>query len=915
MAPLEPAHPKVLISYSHDSPEHKDRVLHLSDRLRADGIDCKVDQYETSPPEGWPRWMVNQIEEADFVLVVCTETYERRFKGKEDAGKGLGGKWEGAVITQELYTKAKNTNFIPVLFSPKDATYIPIVLSGATHYEVNTQEGYESLYRRLTDQPFIQKPELGKLRAMPSRERKQDFLDAPWNVPYPRNPFFTGREQVLEQLHEALKSGKTAALSQTQAISGLGGIGKTQTAIEYAYRYRDEYKAVLWTKADSSEALVSDFVSIANLLNLPEKDEKDQNLSVAAMKLWLEINTGWLLILDNADTPNLVEGFLPLNPKGHILLTSRAQVFDNLGITNPLELDKMQPDEAKQFLLKRTGRSELEPADTNAVEQLAKELDYLPLALEQAGAYINKVKCSFQDYLTSYRKRGLELLEQSKVMTGKYPKSVATTWSLNFEQVAQTSTASADLLHVSVFLNPYSIPLELITVGAVELGSALPAALANVESDPLALDELLEPLTQYSLIRRDYSSRTYSIHRMVQAVLKDGIDSDTQRLWAECTVRAVNSAFPNVWFSKWHLCERLLSQALACAELIEKWSLEFKEAARLLDEAGKYLYERARFDEAERLIKQSLAIREKTLGQDNSNVADSFHNLAVLYYEQGKFGKAEQLYNRALEIREKVLKSDHPDIAKNLNSLGTLYRNQGKFAEAEQFYKRALEIRERILDQNHPDIAESLNSLGLLYDDQGKFGEAEQLHKRALEIREKVLEPNHPDVANSLHNLASLYQEQGKYSKAEPLYMRALKIIEETKGLNHPNVASILNNLAMLYSHQGKFGEAEELLKKALEIREKVLGQDHPDVANSLNNLAMLYHDQGKYIKAKPIYMQAIMIIEKSLGQDHPDLAIFLKNYADLLRKINRNREAAKIDARAKAIRAKLAALEYSIKN
>ncbi len=250
--------------------------------------------------------------------------------------------------------------------------------------------------------------------AMPPLECKQNFQATHWNVPYPRNPFFTGREQILKQLYEALKLGKTAALSQSQAICGLGGIGKTQTAIEYAYRYSDEYKAILWAKADSRESLVSDFVAIANLLSLPDKDAKDQYLVVAAVRRWLDVNNDWLLILDNADAPRLVEDFLPLNPKGHILLTSRAQVFDNLSITNPLELDKMLPEEAKQFLLKRPGYNNLLPAEIDAIEQLTQELDYLPLALEQAGAYITKLQCSFYDYLTSYR-NGLRPISRQSV--------------------------------------------------------------------------------------------------------------------------------------------------------------------------------------------------------------------------------------------------------------------------------------------------------------------------------------------------------------------------------------------------------------------------------------------------------------------------------------------------------------------
>jgi len=168
--------PKVFISYSHDSQEQTDRVLALSNQLRADGIDCHIDQYETPPLEGWPRWMVNQIEAADFVLVVCTDNYERRFSGKEAQGMGLGVKWEGAVITQRIYEyESHGAKFIPVLFSLEDSAYIPLVLRSTTWHRLDTREGYENLYRRITDQPHIIKPALGNINVLPSLERKQLF--------------------------------------------------------------------------------------------------------------------------------------------------------------------------------------------------------------------------------------------------------------------------------------------------------------------------------------------------------------------------------------------------------------------------------------------------------------------------------------------------------------------------------------------------------------------------------------------------------------------------------------------------------------------------------------------------------------------------------------------------------------------
>lgn len=164
-----PRSSKVFISYSHDSPKHKERVSKLSNLLRSEGIDCNIDQYEISPPEGWPRWMIKQIEEADYVLVVCTDKYEKRFKGEDEVGKGLGGKWEGAIITQELYYSEANNKFIPIVFSLADSKYIPSILKSATYYNLSTEEVYNELYARLTGQKLVSKPAIGELRLLKSR--------------------------------------------------------------------------------------------------------------------------------------------------------------------------------------------------------------------------------------------------------------------------------------------------------------------------------------------------------------------------------------------------------------------------------------------------------------------------------------------------------------------------------------------------------------------------------------------------------------------------------------------------------------------------------------------------------------------------------------------------------------------------
>ncbi len=692
----------------------------------------------------------------------------------------------------------------------------------------------------------------GGAPALPERSEPPRFpgaLPPIWNVPHQRNPFFTGREEVLRQLHEALTAGRTAALTPPQAISGLGGIGKTQTAVEYAYRFAGDYQAVLWVKAEAREMLLSDVLTLADLLNLPEKEERDQIRMAAAVKGWLSHHGEWLLILDNADDLALAREFLPQTSRGHILLTTRAQAMG--GLARRVEIEKMGLEEGTLFLLRRAGRlapdASLESApatDHAAAQELVRLVDGLPLALDQAGAYIEETQCGVAGYLTLYRARGVALFKERGGLRTDHPDPVTTTWSLSFQKVEQASPAAADLLRFCAFLAPDAIPEELLTKSASEPDPFL----EQMARDPASVNAALKELLAYSLVHRDPETGTLSIHRLVQEVLKDQMDEQTQRQWAERTVRAVKQVFPHPKYSNWSDCRRYLPHAQVCVGLIERWELAFSEAAILLNDLGYYLWQRGAYTEVEPLHQRALAIHKKVLGAEHIETAISLAHLAFLYHIQGKYKQALPLYQRALSIREQVLGAEHPDTAQSLNNLASLYNKQGKYEQALPLYQRALSIREQVLGAEHPDTAQSLSSLAALYSNQGKYEQAEPLLKRALSIRKQVLGAEHPDTATSLNNLAGLYNKQGKYEQAEPL------------------------------------------LKRALAIRKQVLGAEHPATATCLNNLATHYYNQGKYEQAEPLYQRALSIYEQVLGSDHPDTRRTRENYTDLLRRMEQRR-------------------------
>src|SRR6266545_1624088 len=288
-------------------------------------------------------------------------------------------------------------------------------------------------------------------------------------------------------------------------------------------------------------------------------------------------------------------------------------------------------------------------------------------------------------------------------------------------------------------------------------------------------------------------------------------------------------------------------------------SRNLSKEARRLQRAGKY-------DEALRLGERALEIREKRLGPDHLEVADSLNSLSTLYWMKGDYAKSELPQQRALAIREKMLGPDHPDLATSLNNVAGIYNFKGDYAKAEQLYKRSLAIREKALGPDHPGLASSLSNLALLYSDSGDYTRADLLYQRSLAIREKALGPDHLDVAKSLNNLANIYHGIGDYAKAEPLYRRVLTISEKTLGPEHFGVAYGLNNLGRLHLDKGEYAEAEPMLQRALAIWEKTLRPEHPFIAESLTNLAVLCAINGDLAQAVRLRSRANTISEYNLA-------------------------------------------------
>ena len=560
-----------------------------------------------------------------------------------------------------------------------------------------------------------------------------------WNVPHGRNRNFTGRVGLLENLRAALTSGRPTAV--TQAISGLGGVGKTQLATEYAYRHTFEYEIVWWVRSEEAATLASDYAALAGELGLEIGDGVDQRAIIEAVRRWLEQNGGWLLVFDNAPSRSALGDFLPRGTAGHVLITSRDPNWGAVAAT--LAVVVFDRAESVAFLLRRTGEM-----DENSANALAEELGDLPLALEQAAAYVEAKGGSIGRYLDLFGQRWKELLARGESPVD-YDYTVATTWAMSFHGVEEASPVAADLLRLVAFLAPDNAPRSLLS----EEAEHLPEPLRSVAGDALALDEAVAALRRYSLV--EATAESLSVHRMVQAVVRDGLSQDEKKSWAGAAVELVNRAFPYRQndVATWAGSARLLPYALAAAGHAEDVGVAPEASGRLLNQAGSYLEVRAQLAEARTAYERALAMDEATYGPDHPTVAIRVNNLGYVLQEQGDLEGARRHFERALAIFESAYGRDHPSVATGVNNLGLVLQDLGDVEGAWGHFERALAIDEAAYGRDHPGVATDVNNLGSVLQEQGDLAGARAHVERALRIFQQLLGDDHPSTKIARDNL------------------------------------------------------------------------------------------------------------------------------------------------------------------
>lgn len=471
------------------------------------------------------------------------------------------------------------------------------------------------------------------------REQQHSMLSAPaiWSVPYPRNPYFTGRAEVLQQISLVLQTSQAAAVTQPQAITGLGGIGKTQIALEYAYRFGHDYDAILWLQAETYEILLADLVALANVLQLPEAHHDEDLRIVEAVKQWLRTHTRWLLILDNVEDLVQVHHLDLPRTNGHLLLTTHSQFTGALA--ERIALEPMSEDEGTLFLLHR---SKILPLDlsleavpaplVSSTKKVVQMLGGLPLALDQAGVYIEESGCGFADYLQHYEHQHRQVLARRGSVGADHPRSVVATLRLSYEQVARLNPMAVEVLHLCAFLHSDHIPEEIITAGISSLGTDRQSAPA----DAYQLNEVFVTLRSFSLVSRHAEAHAFSLHRLVQVVVRDTMEPTVVHQWLARAVQAVNAVFPEEGFAPWLIYERYIPHVQTCTLLGEQARMVIPEMAQVLQKTGSYVLKRGRSLEAIQFLQRAFVIQEALSGPDSPESIKISQSLASIFFRQEK---------------------------------------------------------------------------------------------------------------------------------------------------------------------------------------------------------------------------------------------------------------------------------------
>ncbi|CAI6234983.1 unnamed protein product [Periconia digitata] len=740
-------------------------------------------------------------------------------------------------------------------------------------------------------------------------------------VPFRRDPNFVDLKLLAEI---EIKLGKPAS---RLALVGLGGVGKSQLAVEYSYRIREKSPDtwVFWVHASSTARFVEGYRKIAERVKLPRWDQLDADILMLAYT-WLsnETNGRWLMIIDNADdidvftsktagsrgtqddfasqaTPTLLD-CIPQSSNGSVLITSRSRdvAFRLTGsYSDVVRVHPMDQAHAVTLLQNQLkGSFDQTNEEEQAAKDLVETLDHMPLAISQAAAYIvqRAPRASVSTYLRDLRRgdqNRAKLLRMDLGDTrrdGTTSNSIMATWQISFEHIRKERPSATRLLSLMSLFHWQRIPEALLEA---HYNSKTNDAGTDFEDD-------LNTLLSYSLVLTDVKGRHLQMHRLVQFSTTKWLElHDELDYWKEKYILLLDKSYPDSEYEKWDAvykdwktCQALFPHVQTAVQCIPKDQSALEAWTSLLSKSMVYAFEVGFYVIAQEMGRLALEAREKMLGLEHANTLSSVSLLATALRRGGDFKEAEILFRRAIDGREKILGPEDPLTLSDIDSLGLVKSDHGEYEEAEVLHRKAIHGYKKALGVEHPATLQSLGNLSLVLTEKGSYSDAEVIQQKSLQEVEKIFGPLHKSTLASIDNLGLALGKQGKLVEAEAMHRRALEGSKQTFGEHHPDTLICARNVAFVLALLGRHAEAETLHRQVLEDSIKVLGENHPFTLYSFGNLGSVLHLQGRYQEAETMHRNALYKRKEILGVNHPHSLSSLHNLALTLESLGRNSEA-----------------------
>ncbi|GGK87496.1 hypothetical protein Ppa06_52070 [Planomonospora parontospora subsp. parontospora] len=701
-----------------------------------------------------------------------------------------------------------------------------------------------------------------------------------WEKVPPRNRNFTGREELLTRLRRGIST-VTAVVPQPQALQGLGGVGKTHLAIEYAWRYRSHYDLVWWIPADQRVLVPSALAMMAPHLGLPSAATTGVEEAAEAVRRALQSGEPyrrWLLIFDNAEDPARIEEFIPLGP-GHVLITSRNPDWEDRFET--LQVDVFEREESVEFLRRRLRR---EISDQDA-SRLAEKLGDLPLALEQAGALQYETGMSVDEYIEQLEEQAGRLLGANKA--SGYPLSMTAAWQVSVSMLQDRLPEAVRILRCCAFFGPEPIPRDIFRRGGRTIGRGTgekaDPLLSAILSDPIMLTKALSELRRFALARIEPETRTIQVHRLVQALLRDGLSGEEQRT-ARREVHLLLAggapADPDD-SARWRLFEELVGH-VAPSELAESTEPVVRRFALNI---VRYLYQAGNYQSALTFSEDFIGRWSENSGPRHPDVLVARKHLGNVLRGLGRYAEDYELGRETLELMREVLGPQHPETLSMTNTFGAALRARGEFMRARELDEESRQAHEQALGPAHPSTLRVMNNLALDYGLTSDYMLARRLQQETyLEQSDATQGISKSSLLLSWNGLARVVRLCGDYAEACDLGDEAHAYGVQELGPDHPVTLLTAKDLSIARRRAGDLAEALDMARDAHARFQRLFGDEHPDTMAAAVNLSNVLRTTGELDEAFAVAHETVLRYPRVYGEDHPYTQACRSNLAILYR-------------------------------